>query len=113
MSRLGLWRSARIIVGGRPDWVFIKLHCHGMHPGDEQAMYGAPMRNFLTELTDYAKSSGSTLHFTTAREMVNIILAACDGRDGSPSNYRDYRLISNSPCAGTPTRTPHEIGLQR
>jgi len=24
--------------------------------------------------------------------MVNIVLAACDGREGSPGDYRDYRL---------------------
>jgi hypothetical protein len=24
--------------------------------------------------------------------MVNIILAACDGKEGNPGNYRDYRL---------------------
>jgi hypothetical protein len=24
--------------------------------------------------------------------MVNIMLAACDGRDGNPVEYRDYRL---------------------
>jgi hypothetical protein len=28
----------------------------------------------------------------TAREMVNIIWAACDGKDGNPGEYRDYRL---------------------
>jgi hypothetical protein len=33
-----------------------------------------------------------TIHFVTAREMVNIIWAACDGRDGNPGEYRDYRL---------------------
>jgi len=32
------------------------------------------------------------LHFVSAREMVNIILAACDGREGNPGDYRDYRL---------------------
>jgi hypothetical protein len=32
------------------------------------------------------------LHFVTAREMTNILLAACDGRDGNPGSYRDYRL---------------------
>jgi hypothetical protein len=32
------------------------------------------------------------VHFTTAREMTNIVLAACDGREGNPNDYRDYRL---------------------
>jgi hypothetical protein len=33
----------------------------------------------------------------TAREMVNIALAACDGHDGNPADYRDYRLRLVSP----------------
>ena len=32
------------------------------------------------------------LHFVSAREMVNIMLAACDGREGNPGEYRDYRF---------------------
>lgn len=93
MNRLHLWRQAAITVRGRPDWVFIKLHCHGMDPRDEQAMLGAPMQQFLEELTGGSKRGGNYLvHFVTAREMVNIILAACDDREGNPGHYRDYRF---------------------
>jgi hypothetical protein len=28
----------------------------------------------------------------SAREMANVILAACDGHEGNPGDYRDYRL---------------------
>jgi hypothetical protein len=31
--------------------------------------------------------------------MVNIVLAACDGRDGNPGDYRDYRLRLLRPAA--------------
>ncbi|MGB9362131.1 MAG: hypothetical protein WCA99_11035, partial [Candidatus Sulfotelmatobacter sp.] len=30
LRRLNLWKRAAITVRGRPDWLFIKLHCHGM-----------------------------------------------------------------------------------
>lgn len=92
LERLRLWRQMNITVRGRSDWVFIKLHCHGMDPRDEAAMLGAPMREFLKEITSASRSAGQYVHFVTAREMVNIILAACDGRDGNPSDYRNYRL---------------------
>jgi hypothetical protein len=96
--RLRLWKQAAVCVRGRPDWVFIKLHCHGMDPRDEAAMFGAPMQNFLSELKKAADEGGACgLHFTTAREMVNMILAACDGREGSPGNYRDYRFKTIAP----------------
>lgn len=94
MHRLSLWRQAGITVIGRPDWIFIKMHCHGMDPRDEAAMLGAPLKQFLRQLTETAHSSGEYMvHFVTAREMVNIALAACDGRDGNPGEYRDYRLV--------------------
>jgi hypothetical protein len=93
MERFHFWGRAAIRVGGRPDWIFIKLHCHGMDPRDESAMFGESLRRFLRELTEWARASGEMrLHFVTAREMANIALAACDGRDGNPSEFRDYRL---------------------
>jgi hypothetical protein len=90
LQRLKLWQQAAITVAGMPDWVFVKLHCH---PTDETAMLGEQIQSFLQELTEWAgRGDGCRLHFVTAREMVNIILAACDGRDGNPGEYRDYRL---------------------
>jgi len=92
MRRLRLWKRAGITVQGRPDWLFIKLHCHGIDPLHNEAMLGSPMQRFLRELTEAAPAGGDQSHFVTAREMVNIALAACDGRDGSPGDYRNYRL---------------------
>jgi hypothetical protein len=92
VKRLSLWRRAAISVRGRPEWIFIKLHCHGMDPRDEAAMVGAPLQQFLKDVTEQAKRGGDAIHFVTTREMVNIALAACDGRSGNPAEYRDYRL---------------------
>ena len=92
MRRLALWTRAGITVKGRPEWVFIKLHCHGMDSRDQGAVLGDPMREFLAALTSDARQYGYGIHFVTAREMVNIALAACDGRSGSPGDFRNYRL---------------------
>ncbi len=93
LDRLRVWRQAAITVEGRPDWVFIKLHCHGMDPTDKEAMLGGQIQSFLRELMEeWRAGSNYRPHFVTAREMANIILAACDGRDGNPGDYRDYRL---------------------
>jgi len=94
LTRLQLWRKAAITVLGRPDWLFVKLHCHGMDPRDEEVMFGEPMRRFLRELLESAKQGGEfKVHFTTAREMVNIILAACDGKTGNPGDYRNDHFL--------------------
>jgi hypothetical protein len=92
LARLRLWKRAAISVRGRPDWLFIKLHCHGMDPTQRDAVLGESMRDFLCELMKGAAERGEIVHFVSAREMVNIVLAACDGRDGNPGEYRDYRF---------------------
>jgi hypothetical protein len=93
LERLKLWRQTAITVEGQPDWVFIKLYCHGMNPTDKEAMLGNQIQQFLQELVEDARASGEyVLHFVTAREMTNIILAACDGLNNNPGEYRDYRL---------------------
>jgi len=92
LRRLRHWKRAGISVNGRPDWLFIKLHCHGMDPAQREPAMGAPMQRFLRELVEGAGARQERLHFVTSREMVNIILAACDGREGNPRDYRDYRL---------------------
>jgi hypothetical protein len=92
MHRLSLWKQAQVRVLGRPDWLFIKLHCHSMDPTQRDAVIGDSFQNFLAELVGGASERKETLHFVSAREMTNILLAACDGRAGNPGNYRDYRF---------------------
>jgi hypothetical protein len=107
LHRLSLWKRAAITVKGKPDWLFIKLHGHGMDPGYEEANLGSSMQKFVRELTEGAGERNEVLHFVSAREMVNIILAACDGKEGSPGAYRDYQLKRALPAASdSATRVP-------
>lgn len=92
VHRLSLWKQAQVRVLGRPDWLFIKLHCHSMDPTQRDVVIGDSFHNFLAELVGGASERKETLHFVSAREMTNILLAACDGRAGNPCNYRDYRF---------------------
>jgi hypothetical protein len=90
-TRFRDWIRPAIGVVGREDWIFVKLHCHGMDPHDTPALLGEPVTDFLRALTDLARRSRRfRLHFVTAREMVNIALAACDGLSGDPASFRDY-----------------------
>ena len=99
LHRLSLWKRAAISVKGRPDWLFIKLHTHGMDPRHEQATLGAAMQEFVRELAGGAEERRETLHFVSGREMMNIILAACDGKEGNPGEYRDYQFKRVRPPA--------------
>jgi len=91
LRRLRLWKRAAIAVEGRPDWLFIKLDAHGMYPGDTETVLGDATRNFVQDLIEGAAAREEILHFVSAREMANIALAACNGREGNPGDYRDYR----------------------
>jgi hypothetical protein len=92
-ERLNRWRGAQIGILGRPEWVFIKLYCHGFFDEDQPAMIGPEMQRFLLEALELSERSGEfKLHFASAREMFNIAMAAIDGHDGEPGLYRDYKL---------------------
>jgi hypothetical protein len=101
LHRLGLWKQAQVSVVGRPDWLFIKVFCHSMNPTQKDAVIGDTFRNFLSALVDGAAERKEMLHFVSAREMANILLAACDGREGNPGDFRDYRFkrFADSPLS--------------
>jgi len=101
-DRMRLWMELGVHMEIRPDWVFIKLHTHGAIPENMITLLEEPMRSFYEYLVShYNDGTKHRLHFVTAREMVNIIHAAEDGRDGNPGQYRDYRFLSgNGDVAG-------------
>ena len=93
MDRFRRWQSAHIGVEGRPDWIFIKLHCHAFFEQDQDAMIGDELRRFMTEILELGEATGQfKVHFASAREVFNIIVAALEGKTGDPRLYRDYRL---------------------
>jgi hypothetical protein len=112
LRRLRLWKKAGITVAGRPDWIFIKLHTHGMAPADMDTMLGTPVQQFLRELIAGAPERKEVLHFVSAREMANIILAACDGRERNPGDYRDYRYKRGRAPAAKPSLEPAGMALR-
>jgi hypothetical protein len=63
-----------------------------MDPTQRESVTGRIMQQFLADLVEGAPDRQEVIHFVTARQMVNIIWAACDGREGNPGEYRDYRL---------------------
>ncbi len=94
VDRFNHWRDAGIGVGGRPDWVFVKLYCHGFFPWDYDMMIGEPVKKFWSEVMELAERGREfKLHFASAREAFNMVMAAVENRDGDPGQYRDYRLV--------------------
>lgn len=95
IDRVKRWIRAGVAVKGQPDWMFIKLHCHGFFDQDQSACIGEGAKKFFSEIVEYGNKSGEyDVHFTSARETFNMIVAAMDGKKGSPGKYRDYYLSS-------------------
>jgi hypothetical protein len=93
LDRFYRWKGARIGVKGRPDWIYIKLYSHAFFEHDQNAMIGEKIRRFLGEVLENGERTGAyRVHFASAREAYNMVLASLEGRSGNPNNYRDFKL---------------------
>ncbi len=91
--RARTWVEQNIHVEGRPEWVFVKVHTHGSPELQAASLLGDGGRTMHRALAEhYNDGSRWSLHYVTAREMFNIALAAMEGREGDPNDYRDYVL---------------------
>jgi len=92
-ARLNRWLNANITVKGNPEWVFIKLYCHGFFTHDQSASIGDEAKKFFNEVVENGeKENAYSVHFASAREATNMVFAAIDGKTGNPNKFRDYRL---------------------
>lgn len=93
LDRLNRWRNAHISVEGRPEWIFIKLYSHAFFEWDQDLMIGEQMKRFMNQVLELGNRTGQfKVHFASAREAFNMVMAALDGCSGEPGRYREYRL---------------------
>jgi hypothetical protein len=93
LHRLRLWLRARIQVPSRPDWFFVKLHCHGAPEGSHHSLLGDPMVEFHAELARLARENTRFhFHYVTARELVNLVRAAEGGWTGDVASALDHEF---------------------
>jgi hypothetical protein len=90
-ERIRLWVDQHIHVLGRPEWIFVKIHCHGAQEEDREVLLGSSADRMYSFLESrYNDGRNYILHYVTAREMFNIIKAAEEGKTGNPFQYRDH-----------------------
>ena len=95
ISRFRQWSGANISVAGKPNWIFVKLYCHGFFDRDQSACIGEDAKRMFSEIVESTGKTGySTVHFASAREAFNIAMAAVEGMSGNPHQYRDHHLLS-------------------
>ena len=90
--RLRLWIRLAARVPGRPTWRVLKLHTHGARSANRDMLTGPAMASFHRLLADGSAAGRWRHHYVTARELVNIVLAAADGQPGEPDALRDYTI---------------------
>lgn len=89
-KRIDYWLRAGVHVKGRPQWVFIKLHTHGMQSMD--SLLSSGLDAMFTDLEERFKRPPYRLHYVTAREAYNIVKAAEAGVNGEVGAYRNFSI---------------------
>lgn len=111
-ARLNRWLSANVTVEDRPEWIFVKLYCHGFFEGDQSACIGERAVRFFNETIETGEKTGDyTVHFASAREAFNMVAAAIDGKKGTPHEFRNYRLRAIMNQKKSPTNIPNQLEL--
>jgi hypothetical protein len=87
-GREDYWLKSNIHIAGRPEWIFIKLHTHGMQ--SKSVFESEVLDNLFSSIESKYTQNGMCLHYVTAREAYNIVKAAEQGKKGNPNSYRDY-----------------------
>jgi len=92
-DRVDRWVRQHIHVIGRPDWVFVKVSCHGAQNENFESLLGREADQMLEYLEKkYRDANGYKLHYVTARELFNVVYAARENCSGDPAKFMDYRI---------------------
>jgi hypothetical protein len=91
-DRFKHWCRLHIHVQDRPEWIFVKMHTHGLDSASREGVVGETARAFYQNIRSWTHAAGMQLHYVSAREMYNIVKAAEAGETGSPNTWRDYRF---------------------
>lgn len=90
-ERIQNWVRQHVHVTGRPEWIIVKVSCHGAEDRNNEVLLGQSADDMYSTLEgEYRDRPGYRLHYVTARELYNVIKAAEAGEKGDPDAFRDY-----------------------
>ena len=80
------------MLKGKDNWIFVKTYTHGASPRNWKMLLedGGFEMMFSYLQQNYNDGVKYVLHYVTAREAFNIIKAAEMGKNGNPSEFRDF-----------------------
>jgi len=80
LERWRLWVEAGVVVAGRPDWRFVKLHTHGCNPANQKMWFSERVANFHRQLAEFHRNHPNIrYHYVTAYEMAALVRQAEQG----------------------------------
>ncbi len=91
-DRVRIWLAKGVHVQGAEEHVFVKLYTHGAQEDTMRMLFedkGLERLFFHISLATWEQ--GAKLHFTSAREMANIIAALIDNSRAAPGLMRNWR----------------------
>ena len=92
-ERLDRWVRAGICVSGRPDRVFVKLHCHGAADANRESLLGHDFEALFADAeARYNDGERFRLHYVTARELFNVVKATEANAPVDINTARDWVL---------------------
>jgi hypothetical protein len=111
--RMDRWLRAGVSLPGRPDRIFVKLHCHGCADWGRFALLDRELDALFTDLeTRFNDGKRYRLHYVTLRELYNVIKATEAAADCSPDQARNW-LLPAPAASGGRTAAGAESGASR
>jgi hypothetical protein len=91
-ERVRIWCGQGICVQGAAEHIFVKVYTHGTQEKNMQMFFDEKgLETLLALLASTAAEMGASLHFVSAREMVNIVHALEEGCGEEVGRMRDWR----------------------
>lgn len=95
MKRIASWLDCNVHVDGVLKHVFIKIYTHGTQEGVMKALFDKNGFERLFEgLAEISEQKGIKLHYLSARETANMVLALESGLTNYPPEMRNFRYVS-------------------
>jgi hypothetical protein len=97
IDRVKIWVDEGVHVKGAQEHVFIKLYSHGAQEQTIDMFFkDNGLIRLFENLQQYSSEIGAELHYVSARELVNVILALIKGKNGTIEERCNFRYKFSS-----------------
>ena len=90
LERIHSWVNTGISVDGAGEHVFVKIYTHGTQEGIMEMLFDDNnLSKLFSGLHDFSEENGGTLHYVSARELTNVVLAIQNSNTINVTDMRD------------------------